>query len=94
MDGGLIFFTVGSRSKPGTFGIALQQALALQVAGKNRAVVTCMDALMPRAQDAQERPAERHQFLVVAGLTANSQETMLKPAALQVLIKFAVNESG
>jgi hypothetical protein len=37
-------------------------------------------------EDAQERPAELHQFLVVASLTANSQETMLKPAARQVLI--------
>jgi hypothetical protein len=38
--------------------------------------------------------AERHQFLMVAGLTANPQEAMLQPAALQVLIKFATNESG
>ena len=30
----------------------------------------------------------------MAGLTANSQETILKLAALQVLIKFAANESG
>ena len=31
----------------------------------------------------------------MAGLTANSQvKTVLKPAALQVLIKFAANESG
>ena len=49
---------------------------------------------MPRAQDAQERPAEHHQFLVVAGLTANPQEAMLKPAALQILIEFTANESG
>lgn len=33
MDGGLIFFTAGSRSKPGAFGIALQQALPFQVTG-------------------------------------------------------------
>jgi len=37
---------------------------------------------------------ERHQFLIVAGLTANPQEAMLQPTALQVLIKFAANESG
>jgi len=30
----------------------------------------------------------------VARLTANPQESMLKPAALEVLIKFATNESG
>ena len=33
MDGGLIFFTTGRRSKPGTFDIALQQTLAFQVMG-------------------------------------------------------------
>ena len=27
MEGGLIFFTAGRRSKPGTFDIALQQTL-------------------------------------------------------------------
>jgi hypothetical protein len=30
MDGGLLFFTAGKRGKPGTFDIALQQALALR----------------------------------------------------------------
>jgi hypothetical protein len=30
----------------------------------------------------------------MAGRTANSQKSMLKPAALQVLVKFAANESG
>jgi hypothetical protein len=33
MDGGLIFFTTGRRSKPGTFDIALQQTLTFQVTG-------------------------------------------------------------
>ena len=37
---------------------------------------------------------ERHQFLVVASLTANPQEAMLKSTALQVLIKFSANERG
>jgi hypothetical protein len=37
---------------------------------------------------------ERHQFLVVTGLTAYPEKAMLKPAALQILIKFAANESG
>jgi hypothetical protein len=31
---------------------------------------------------------------MVTGLTANPQEAMLKPAALQIFIKFAANESG
>ncbi len=30
----------------------------------------------------------------LTGLTANPQEAMLKPAALQILIEFAANESG
>ena len=38
--------------------------------------------------------AECHQFFMVAGLTANPQEAMLKPAALQILIEFTANESG
>jgi hypothetical protein len=33
---------------------------------------------------------ERHQFLMVTGLTANPQEAMLKPTAFEVLIKFAL----
>jgi len=37
---------------------------------------------------------ERHQFLMVTGLTAYPEKAMLKPAALQILIKFAANESG
>jgi len=37
---------------------------------------------------------ECHQFLVVARLTANPQESMLQPATLQVLIKFSADESG
>jgi hypothetical protein len=47
-----------------------------------------MDSLMPRAQDAQERPTEGHQFFVTAGLTANPQKSMFKPSAFQVLFKF------
>ena len=47
-----------------------------------------------QALDAQERPTECHQLLIMAGLTANSQEAMLKPVALQILIKFPANESG
>jgi len=38
--------------------------------------------------------AERHQFIVMAGLTANPQKAMLKPSAFQVLIKFPADESG
>ena len=32
--------------------------------------------------------AESDQFFIMAGLTANPQEAMLQPAALQILIKF------
>jgi hypothetical protein len=35
-----------------------------------------------------ERNAERHQFLMVTGLTANPQEAMLQSATLQERIKF------
>ena len=38
--------------------------------------------------------AERHQFFVMASLTANPQKAMLKPATFQVLIKFPADESG
>jgi hypothetical protein len=31
---------------------------------------------------------ERHQFFVMAGLTANPQKSMFKPSAFQVLFKF------
>ena len=37
---------------------------------------------------------ERHQFLIVTGLTANPEKAILKSAALQVLIKSPTNESG
>jgi len=51
----------------------------------------------PRPATGAKTPAfatECHQLLIMAGLTANSQETMLQPAALQILIKFAANECG
>ena len=35
MDGGLIFFIAGRRSKPGTFDIALQQTLAFAITAKS-----------------------------------------------------------
>ena len=35
-----------------------------------------------------------HQLLIMAGLTANPQEAVLKSAALQILIKFAADERG
>jgi len=35
---------------------------------------------------------ERHQFFVMARLTASPQEAMLQPTALQILIKFAADE--
>jgi hypothetical protein len=37
---------------------------------------------------------ERHQFLIMAGLTANPEKPMLQPAALQVLIKFPRDVGG
>jgi len=47
-----------------------------------------MDSLMPRAQDAQERPAESDPFFIVARITSHSEKTVLQSATLQVLIKF------
>jgi len=43
-------------------------------------VVMCMDTQMPRVQDAQERPTECNQLLLVAVLAPYPQKSVLKPA--------------
>ena len=55
MDGSLIFFTAGRRTKPGNFGIAHQQALALQVAGNTPRVLGVIGV------DADSVQVDRHQ---------------------------------
>jgi len=42
--------------------------------------------------DAQERPTEGYQFLIMASLAPDPEKTMFKPATLQILIKFFIGE--
>ena len=45
-------------------------------------VVMCMDAQLPRAQDAQERPTECHVTLFMAALAPHSKKPVFQAAAL------------
>jgi hypothetical protein len=46
------------------------------------------DAQMPRALDAQERPTERNQVLMMTIFTTYSQKTIFQTTALEVRFKF------
>jgi len=48
---------------------------------------------MPRAQDAQERPAESNQVLGMAGLAAHPQKAVFQPTTFQKFFKFPLHIS-